>query len=80
MTTTRTPGIVDRLRAELDQAGIAWQPVRDYPEATFLPDSMHTIWWGGPARPVFRWGHQFEHEDRSPRDVIARLEGQPDAP
>lgn len=67
-----TPSIVLELHEQLDLNGIEWVEVRDYPQATFLPTTQHTVWWQA-AISAFRWGHQFEYEDPTVEAVIARL-------
>lgn len=74
--TDDTSANVERLRTRLEEEDISWQPVRDYPNATYLPDTLHTIWWQGPTTFRFTWGHNFEFQDRDVEDVIARLRSQ----
>lgn len=67
------PVKITKLRKLLDEAEIPWREVRDEPNCTYLPESYHGIWWQ-PDALTFRWGHNFEHEDETPEQVIARLE------
>lgn len=66
------PVKVTALRTLLDAADIPWREVRDYPEATYLPESYHTIWWQS-GEGYFKWGANFQHRDEGPETVLAKL-------
>jgi hypothetical protein len=68
----RTPVAVTQLRDALGKADVEWAEVRDYPEATFLPASMHTIWFTGETG-TFRWGHNFEFDQPDVATVMQTL-------